>query len=247
MSADVETMAWAHEVPWHGLGTQVNGDLTPDEMLVAAQLDWTVSLRELFDKDGHPADKHLGLYRDSDHLCLDTVGERWNPVQNKDAFAFFNKICEAGKATMETAGSLRVGNSVTVWGLARLGADFKLPGNDIVRGYLLFASPHKHGKAALSRVTNIRVVCANTMAMALSGEAKWERRFSHVNEFDPALAAETVGIAKNQVREFEKNVRMLKKLNITMDSAVRILAPVYQSEEKTEPMCDHHSPPVTGE
>lgn len=232
MSHEIETMAWAHEVPWHGLGHQVAGNLSPAEMLTAAELDWTVSLRELQTTDGIKVDGSYALVRDKDNRVFDVVGNRWNPVQNADAFQFFNKICEAGGATMETAGSLFGGRMV--WGLARLGQDFKLPGNDVVRGYLLFASPHQHGKATLARVTNIRVVCANTMAIALSGQAQWERRFSHVKEFDPALAAETVGIAKAQVGEFEKNVRMLKKLKITTDAAIRILAPVYQPVEKTE-------------
>jgi phage/plasmid-like protein (TIGR03299 family) len=232
MSHEVETMAWAHEVPWHGLGVQVSGDLSPEEMLVAAGIDWEVELRDILVDGGGKIPGHQALVRKTDGKVYDIVGQRWKPVQNREAFQFFNEIARAGGAKMETAGALHGGQ--TVWGLARLGADFKLPGNDVVRNYVLMASHHKLGKATLAKLTNVRVVCANTMASALAGDAQWERRFSHVTEFDPALAVETFSVAREQVREFEKNVRLLKKLKITTDGAVRILAPVYQAHSKED-------------
>lgn len=238
MSHAVETMAWAHKVPWHGLGTQVDPKSTPLEMCQAAGLDWEVELRPTYtqimtrDADGIYSPElvkikdQMALVRKSDGRVFSTTGKRWKPLQNRDALRFFEKFTEAGHATMETAGSLHGGK--IVWGLARLGADFKLPGNDVVKGYLLLVSPHEAGKAIVARVTPIRVVCANTMAMAFSQDAKFESRFSHVREFDPALAAETLGAAREQIREFERNAHILKKLNLSSDDVIRILAPTFQ-------------------
>lgn len=238
MSHEIETMAFAHEVPWHGLGTRVDPKSTPAEMCTAAGLDWDVELRPTFtevmtrDDDGIYSPQlvrikdRMALVRSTDGRVFTTTGNRWKPVQNRDALSFFNKFTQAGHATMETAGSLHGGK--IVWGLARLGADFKLPGNDVVKGYLLLVSPHEAGKAIVARVTPIRVVCANTMAMAFSKEAKFESRFSHVRAFDPSAAAETLGMAREQIRDFERNAHILKKLNLTSDDVIRILAPTFQ-------------------
>ena len=98
MVAAVETMAYAGEVPWHGLGVEVPADLTPAQMLEKAGLDWTVSKKPLV-YEIEKADKSIGLVkagkkmalvRDSDNQFLDVVSEAWNPLQNEEAFDFFN-------------------------------------------------------------------------------------------------------------------------------------------------------------
>jgi phage/plasmid-like protein (TIGR03299 family) len=235
MSHEVETMAWAHEVPWHGLGVQVAGDLSPQEMMRAAGLDWTVSLRPLqtepteIHKDSVKIPSLCALVRDTDGKVLTTAGRNWRPIQNADTFDFFRRFCDAGGATMETAGSLHGGE--VVWGLARLGEDFSLPGHDEVRGYLLMMSPHRCGQAALARVTAVRVVCANTMAMATRGTARIEQRWAHTRVFEPAVAAATLGMAREEMRQFEANCRRLKALRMTTEEVVAILAPSFQRDE----------------
>ena len=232
MSHEVESMAWANEVPWHGLGAKVEGDLTYEEMLVAAGLDWTVSKRPYMfaRQDGTmmASKSRVALVRDSDDAELSSVGTEWNPVQNREALRFFDQFSKAGHATLETAGSLRGGK--LVWGLARLGDGFVLPGGDAIKGYVLLANPHEGGKAVIARTTPIRVVCANTMAMAFSREAKFEQRFSHVREFNADEAAETFGYAREQMNEFQLNAQTLQKLNLSWEDAIRVLAPVYQPQ-----------------
>lgn len=248
MAHAVETMAYSFsnrsDLPWHGLGTPVKPGLTPQEMCVAAGVDWTVSLRPMYisgmarDENGALEPRPIqvpgkfALARDTDDRVFCTTGDRWKPVQNAQAFEFFKKFTEAGHATMDTAGSLHGGKMV--WALCKLHADFKLPGGDVVQGYILLVSPHEAGRAVVARVTPIRVVCANTMAMAMSQDAKFESRFSHVREFDPALAAETLGAAREQIRDFERNAHILKRLNLTSDDAIRILAPIFQPPKKGE-------------
>jgi len=236
MAHEVETMAFAHKVPWHGLGVRVDGDLTPAQMLTAAGLNWEVEKRPMFFSYGPNGDRIAGkvpgkmaLVRKTDSKVFDVVGEGWNPVQNADVLATFKKFCDEGGATMETAGALRGGQ--IVWGLANLGNGFVLPGGDAVKGYLLLASKHQSGYATIGRVTPVRVVCANTFAMSGGFEGASQLRVPHTMKFDPDWAAEQMGIARAGMSEFERNARLLQKLNISPDDAKRILLPIYQPQE----------------
>ncbi len=99
MAHNVETMAYAGETPWHGLGIPVPADLTPAQMQEAAGLDWTVGKSDLFYTVGDRqvrAGKKQALIRESDGRMLDVVSEDWTPVQNEQAFEFFNDFCAAG-------------------------------------------------------------------------------------------------------------------------------------------------------
>ena len=235
MTAAVETMAYTNQVPWHGLGTHVADAPSVDKMLTLAQLDWNVEKRAMaYVSDGAhydgKVDRHFALVRDSDGSCLDVVGKTYTPVQNREAFEFFTEFVEAGNATMETAGSLRGGRYV--WGLANLGVGFKLRNDDQVNGYLLVAAPHEAGKSFLIKFTAVRVVCQNTLSLALS-QGGTEFRMAHRRQFDNKMvevAKDTLGIARDQVGELEKNARILQKMKMTRDDTIRVLAPIYQPQ-----------------
>jgi phage/plasmid-like protein (TIGR03299 family) len=237
MAHEIETMAYTNEVPWHGLGTHIAKEPTVNEMLVKAGLDWSVTKHPLhynkFDSEGKPdaeINDNFALVRSSDGKCLDVVGRHYRPVQNKDSFEFFNEFVQAGKAKMETAGSLRGGKYV--WGLANLNRSFKLDGNDEVKGYLLVASPHERGKALITKFTTVRVVCNNTLTLALRN-AGTEFRMAHRCEFDEKMrerAKEVLGIAREQMDEFETNARKLKKMKISHKDTIEVLANVYQPD-----------------
>lgn len=235
MAHNIETMAYTNEVPWHGLGTHILGAPSVDDMLEKAKLDWTISKHPLhYSKKGvenepdSTVDDYFSLVRNTDGKCLDVVGKQYRPVQNKEAFKFFNEFVKAGKAKMETAGSLRGGRYV--WGLANLQTSFKLEGGDEVKGYLLVASPHESGKALIIKFTTIRVVCNNTLTLALKNGGN-EFRMAHRCEFDDSTrerAKEVLGIAREQMDEFEKNARKLKKLKLGEKDIIEVLANVYQ-------------------
>lgn len=229
MSHLVETMAYTNEVPWHGLGEYVAKAPSVKEMLKVAKINWKVERRPLT-CEGKEVPGFAALSRSSDGKVLDVVGSRYIPTQNEQAFEFFREFVEAGKATMETAGSLKGGK--LVWGLAKLGTGFKLRGNDQVNGYLLCACPHEQGKSLLFKTTAVRVVCNNTFTMAL-GEKTTEWRMGHRTAFDGVKideAKDALGIAREQISEFEKNAKILQKLNLDREEVVKILAPVYQPE-----------------
>jgi phage/plasmid-like protein (TIGR03299 family) len=242
----IETMAYTNQVPWHGLGNRVEKNATIEEMIQAAGLDWRVDAMPLYyrgpatdDNDPDPRDmvKDFSvLVRSSDRKVLDVVGSRYIPTQNHEALGFFKEFVEAGGATMETAGSLKDGRMV--WGLANLNSSFKLKNDDEVKGYLLVGCPHEQGKSLVIKFTTIRVVCNNTLTLALRKDSGIEFRMNHRNSFDNAMiskAKDTLGIARDQLGDFERNARILQSINISRDDAVRILAPVYQDDvEKPE-------------
>lgn len=233
MSHAVETMAYTNEVPWHGLGFhKAGGWKTVKSLIKDAKIDWTVDRRSIHTADGVEIEGFASLTRSSDQKILDIVGSRYQPVQNEQAFEFFKEFVEAGKATLETAGSLKGGK--VVWGLAKLGTGFKLRGDDQVNGYLLCICPHEQGKSLVFKTTAVRVVCQNTLSMALR-EKGTEWRMGHRTAFDGVKidqAKTALGIAREQIGEFEKNARILQKINLSLDDAIKILEPIYGSETK---------------
>lgn len=244
MAHEVETMAYANATPWHKLGVKVSGDLSPEEMCHKAGLDWTVALRPVYHELPHAfaeIEGHYALVRSTDKAVMTVVGDRWNPTQNVDAFRFFDKFVKAGGAKMETAGSLKGGR--LIWGLCDLGNSFTLRGNDQVRGYLLLLSPHILGRSHIARVTPVRVVCANTLAMALSGSAAIELRFGHQQPFDPSVAADAMGLVRENFSEFSRNAKILQKLNLSDEDVMAILAPVYQPNVELEELVSEEVDP----
>jgi phage/plasmid-like protein (TIGR03299 family) len=234
MSHQVETMAFAHETPWHGLGNRVEGSVTVDEMLVAAGLDWSVNEYECFSEiNGEKiAVGKKALVRSSDQKILSIAGPNWKPFQNRDALEFFREYTEAGGATLETAGALRGGK--IVWGLARVATGFTINGSDHVKGYILLVSPHEVGQSITVRTTSIRVVCANTLAMA--GGVKGsnaEYRQSHVKNFDTSAAKATVQLVKEQIESMRLEATALQSLKMSQHDTVRFLASFFQPSEET--------------
>jgi hypothetical protein len=133
MAHMVETMAWSGEVPWHGLGKKVLPDLTPEQMLYEAGLDWTVEKIPAFaEVNGKKvAVGKSALVRSSDNKILDVVGDDWCETQNAEAFGFFADFVSEGNMEMHTAGSLRGGQMV--WALAKVKDEsFELFGKDRV-------------------------------------------------------------------------------------------------------------------
>lgn len=219
MAHEVETMAYTGDLPWHGLGIEVGDDLTPGQIMAAANLDWTVSKRPMFystkEKGGLDAvnrkavHEHFALVRDSDHQLLDVVGGRYQPTQNKDAFDFFDAFVKECKLKMHTAGSLCGGQYV--WALAKTEQSAKIAANDSLDSYVLLMSPHKLGKSLLCQHTSVRVVCKNTLNLALAnGKAAF--RMSHARKFDEhakAEAAQVLGLIRESFKSYTASAELL--------------------------------------
>jgi len=225
MAHMVETMAYAGEVPWHGLGTNVPADLGPIQMMQKAGCDWTVSKQQMYVLDGIPVTGKKALIRDSDNSVLDIVGDDWNPVQNDEAFEFFHEYCMAGDMEMHTAGSLDNGRNV--WVLAKVKESFSILGDDQVDSYLLFSNPHKYGKAIDVRFTPIRVVCNNTLTMSLNAESKNQVKLNHRTAFDADMVKQTLGIAHDKFEKYKEVAEFLSSKRYTNESLVNYYNEVF--------------------
>jgi phage/plasmid-like protein (TIGR03299 family) len=221
------SMAWAGETPWHGLGTQVPNDLTPEQMLKAANLDWEVNPVPAFAMiDGKSVDiGRSALVRDRDNKVLDVITNDWIPNQNSAAFEFFNDFIAAGEMEMHTAGSLRDGQ--IVWALAKVKEAFDLFGGDTVESYLLFTNPHKYGHSIDVRFTPIRVVCNNTLSLSLGTKSEKMVKVSHRNEFDGDAVKETLGIAKEKLAKYKEMAAYLGSKRYTEESIVDYFTRVF--------------------
>jgi phage/plasmid-like protein (TIGR03299 family) len=238
MSHEIETTAWAgaaHDVPWHGLGTQCPTDLTPEQFQKKAGLDWAVEKIPAYATiDGKQVNiGKSALVRSTDHRLLSVVSNDWNPLQNSEAFEFFNEFIEAGDMEMHTAGSLKQGE--LVWALAKVKESFSLfKGKDVVDSYLLFTTPHKFGKAIDIRFTPTRVVCWNTISLALSEASVNQTSISHRVKFDKQKVLDTLGMASSKFEEYKVRAEFLASKKIKQDDIVtyfKKLFPVLTSKE----------------
>ena len=230
MSHAVETMAYAGQVPWHGLGKKVLPDLTPSQMLVEAGLDWEVEKQDLvYAKDGQMkrAGKKQALIRQSDGRFLDVVSEEWNPLQNSEAFEFFHDFVAAGDMEMHTAGSLKEGQ--IVWALAKINNAVEVFKGDVIQPYLLFSNPHKFGACIDIRSTDVRVVCNNTLTYALDTTSHSKVRINHRSEFDADYAKEMIGVAKEKLATYAEAAKFLGSKRYTDGSIVDYFNTVFPS------------------
>ena len=230
MAHMVETMAYAGELPWHGLGVKVIDDLTPEQMMQKAGVDWTVEKQNLITSGGSTVSNKQALVRSSDGSVLDVVGKGWNPVQNAEAFNFFEEYVRAGDMHMHTAGSLNDGKMV--WALAKTNESFELFDGDVTENYFLFSNPHEFGKAIDIRMTPIRVVCHNTLTLSLSQDSNAMVKVNHRKEFDSAEVKEQMGIAKEKMEQYKTMAEFLGSKRYTPENIVQYFNEVFGSPAK---------------
>ena len=228
-------MAYAGDLPWHGLGTKVLPDLTPQQMLEAAGLDWEVKKVPLFADIGTKRVKTgaEALIRSSDDKVLTIVTDTWNPCQNAEAFEFFNDFISAGDMEMHTAGSLMDGKHV--WALAKIKDSFELFGGDTVEGYLLFSNPHQFGKSIDVRFTPIRVVCNNTLTLSLNSASKQMVKVNHRKAFDGDQVKQTLGIAVEKLAKYKEMAAFLGSKQASNENVVEYFNRIFpKTSDKKE-------------
>jgi phage/plasmid-like protein (TIGR03299 family) len=164
------------ENPWHKLGTVVERPLSDPRILEAAGLDWTAEKVELRTADMlEPVRGAHAIRRSDNSAILGVVGDAYTALQNRDLLAFFRDVAGTAEMTVETAGAL--GDGSTVWALARIPGLTLAKGDDISQGYMLIRNSHNGDGCVRIIPTMVRVVCANTLAMAASEEG--QRRAQH--------------------------------------------------------------------
>ena len=173
MAANVETMFSVREKPWHGLGIIVKEAPTSADAIRLAGLDWSVVQEPIYTNFNRVVEGYRANVRSSDRKVLGVVSDRYKVVQNVDAFSFTDELLGKG-VRYETAGSLQEGKKV--WLLARLPREYIIAGERI-SPYLVFSNTHDGSGSVKVAITPVRVVCNNTLNLAL-GTAK--RSFSMI-------------------------------------------------------------------
>lgn len=212
MAAEVESMFYTREKPWHGLGTKVMEAPNSKSALELAGLDWSVFQRKLTTADGIPVPGFKANLRSTDNKVLGVVTDRYKIVQNKEAFAFTDELLGEG-VQYETAGSLQDGKRT--WILARLPQKYIISGDEITP-YLVFMNSHDGSGAIKAAMTPIRVVCMNTLNLALS-TAKRSWSTNHVGDIKGKLedARYTLLYADKYMAELGKAIDSLNRIKLS--------------------------------
>jgi len=218
MPANLETMFYNVEngVPWHRSGRAVEGVLTAEEAIVAAELDWEVEKHPIFLEDGTRIDGKFATVRSKDNQPLGVVGSRYTPIQNQEAFDFLDALVGTGEAKYETAGSLDDGRKI--WLLARVPGNIEPVAGDVIERYICLYNSHNGVSGLGGLFTPTRVVCQNTLNMAI-GRAKAVYKIRHTQNYASKMdeAREVLGFAVNYYERFGEAMKTLAGKQVSVD------------------------------
>lgn len=203
-------MMYAGEVPWHGLGTRLEEPATAREAIEAAGLDYLAELQDIQTGDGTPIPGRKAVVRSDSGDVLGVVGNSYVPVQNYQAFGFLDAVVADGSLRYHTAGAL--GKGERVWMLAKLPDDIRVKGSDdITEKYLLLSNSHDGSSSLRVHFTPIRVVCANTLAIAAKRGRGQGVSIIHKGDLAAKVrqAQEVLGLAKRFYDDVEAQINRL--------------------------------------
>lgn len=212
MAANVETMFSVREKPWHGLGTIVKEAPTSADAIRLAGLDWSVVQEPIYTNFNRVVEGYRANVRSSDRKVLGVVSDRYKVVQNVDAFSFTDELLGKG-VRYETAGSLQEGKKV--WLLARLPREYIIAGERI-SPYLVFSNTHDGSGSVKVAITPVRVVCNNTLNLAL-GTAKRSFSMIHTGNIQDKIqeAKDTLFMAEEYMDCLGVEFEQLRRQKIT--------------------------------
>lgn len=229
MAANVESMFYTREKPWHGLGIMVAGAPNSKDALRLAGLNWKVLQEPVYTENKELIQGYKANVRNSDRKVLGVVTDRYKVIQNEEAFAFTDALLGEG-VRYETAGSLQEGRRV--WMLARLPREFII-GGERISPYMVFSNTHDGSGAVKTALTPIRVVCNNTLNLALR-TAKRSWSMIHTGDISGKIeeAKNTLLLADEYMtalgQEFE-NLRKIKLSERQVQDYIKILLPMEEN------------------
>ena len=244
MSHLVETMAYTGQTPWHQLGNALPAKQPMEVWAQAAGMDWQIqetavrylatptgSASALYGEAMEFAD-HKVLYRSDTKAPLSVVGSRYKVVQPREVLEFYRDLTEVAGYELETAGVLKAGKKF--WALARTGKEVALKGNDLVKGYLLLATSCDGTLATTATPTTVRVVCNNTLSIALGGSTS-AIKVPHSTNFDAQVVKRQLGIAVGQWDSFMYRMKTLAERKVKTHEAMNYFLKVICN---TDQHCD---------
>ncbi|MGF6997255.1 DUF932 domain-containing protein [Paraburkholderia sp. GAS32] len=221
----VSNMAYVGETPWHGLGNQLSPKQPIEVWAKQAGMDWNIESAEVRFVAGLPG-SGLGsihafpeqrvLYRSDTKAPLSVVSPRYQVVQPREILEFYRDLTEVGGFELETAGVLKDGKKL--WALARTGQSISLKGRDEVNGFLLLATACDGTLATTAQFTSVRVVCNNTLQIAL-GDSAGAVKVPHRSQFDAQAVKRQLGIAISSWDGFMVRMKALSDRKVSDTAA----------------------------
>lgn len=227
-----DNMAYVGDKPWHGLGSELPDGASLDQWRVAAGLDWTAELQDLYfrsrtDSLVKKADSKI-VYRSDTAAELGICSDRYKVVQPAQVMEFFRDLTEANDMRMETAGSLEGGKRI--WALAATGDEFRLMGQDAVKGYVLLATSFDGSMATQAMFTSVRVVCHNTLSVAVSSDGRSAVRVPHSTEFDGHKVKLEMGLVHAGWAAFETAAESLAERKVSAREQIDYILALMSTE-----------------
>ncbi|MDB6124677.1 MAG: phage/plasmid-related protein [Pedosphaera sp.] len=230
------SMFYVEEVPWHGLGTKLDKPATAEEAITAAKLDWEVVKLPLYAgaarikvPDRYAVVRKDGLIVDTKSPILGVVSKEYTPLQNHEAFGFFDPIVGQEAAIYHTAGAL--GQGERVWILAKLPSTMRVVGDDISEKYLLLCNSHDGKSAVQIKFTLVRVVCQNTLTLAMNDGPVW-RVFHHQDIHERLKEAnQMLGLIDTQFNTMEESFQAMARVPMDANRLTEYLKEVYPDSE----------------
>ena len=237
----IEQMAYVGATPWHGLGSRLSPKQPIEIWQREAGMDWKIQDSPVhFKSDSigalgsiHTFPDQKVLYRSDTKAPLSVVSQRYQVVQPREVLEFYRDLTEVSGYELETAGVLKGGRKF--WALARTGQGTTLRGNDQVNGYLLLATSCDGTLATTATPTTVRVVCNNTLTIALDGSAK-AIKVPHSTRFDPQAVKKQLGIAVSQWDDFMHRMRLLSERKVQWHEAMRFFMNVLCDANTNTPL-----------
>ncbi|KVN53098.1 DUF932 domain-containing protein [Burkholderia anthina] len=215
----VQTMAYVGQEPWHGLGHKLAPQQPIEVWADRAGMNWTIESSEVRYVSGssgigsiHAFPDQKVLYRSDTKAPLSVVSARYQVVQPREILEFYRDLTEVGGFELETAGVLKEGRKF--WALAKTGQTGALKGKDNVNGYLLLATACDGTLATTAQFTSVRVVCNNTLAIAL-GDGTGVVKVPHRSQFDAAAVKRQLGIAVSSWDAFMVRTKAMAERKVT--------------------------------
>jgi phage/plasmid-like protein (TIGR03299 family) len=221
----LESMAYVGETPWHELGSKLPPKQPIEVWADKAGMNWNICstpVRYMTEQAGTLGAvmsfaEQMVLYRSDTKAPLSVVSDRYQVVQPREVLEFYRDLTEVSGFELETAGVLKSGKKF--WALARTGKETVLKGNDVVKGYLLLATSCDGTLATTATPTTVRVVCNNTLAIALNG-ATSAIKVPHRTSFDPLAVKKQLGVAVSQWDSFMYRMKTLSERKVKSHEAM---------------------------
>lgn len=225
-------MAYVGETPWHGLGQVLTVGADIDTWKREAGMLWTIERSPvLFDIGNGAMETFEGqevLYRSDNKDALGLVTPRYKPLQPGEVLEFFRDLVGAGGLELETAGTLLGGRKF--WALAKTGHNFKLANGDAINGYLLLATSADGTMSTHARFTSVRVVCQNTLHIAVQKSETGALRVPHSAHFDPSKVKKELGLLDDSWKTWTAKVTKMSKKKMTDDAAKEFFLNAFAKE-----------------